>query len=115
MTVRLKGSLLSDVGPTPALKMTASLNGTISPVSEGELCSQRSKLEITQNGTSVCPPKKGPVEMSYDVIIAYPYYKKGNYTVRVQMNATDGTRMTDFEGTVWVNGEAVDGDGGGWV
>lgn len=52
--------------------------------------------------------------MTYDVIIAYPYMKKGDYTVRVQMDATDGARMTDFEGTVWIGGEADDGDGG-WV
>lgn len=51
--------------------------------------------------------------MSYDVIIAYPFMKKGNYTVHVQMFATNGTRITDFEGSVWINGEA-DGDEDGW-
>ena len=51
--------------------------------------------------------------MSYDVIIAYPWMKKGNYTVRAQMFATDSSRMTDFEGTVWVEGGADDGDG--WI
>jgi len=110
--VRLKGNLTSDIGPRPVLKLTAALNGTIGPSYESEICF--SKLQIKQNGTSVCPPKKGQAEMTYDVIIAYPYMKKGDYTVRVQMDATDGARMTDFEGTVWIGGEADDGDGG-WV
>lgn len=113
MTVSLIGNLISDIGPKPLLKVTAALNGTIGPSAESELCD--SKLEITQNGTSVCPPKKGPVEMSYDIIIPYPWMKKGNYAVHAQMYATNGARMTDFEGTVWVNGEAGDGDGEGWV
>jgi len=112
LTVRLKGNLTSDIGPKPLLGLTAALNGTIGPGYTSDLCS--SKLDITQNGTMSCPPRKGPVEMTYDIIIAYWWLKKGNYTVRVRMNATDGTRMTDFEGTVWVNGEVDDGDGGGW-
>lgn len=92
--------------------MTAALNWTIGPGYTSDLCS--SKLEMTQNGKRVCPPREGPVEMTYDVITAYWWLKKGNYTVRVQLKATDGTRMTDFEGTVWVNVEVDDGDGGGW-
>lgn len=109
--MRLKGDLNSDIGSKPLLKMTAALNGTIGPSYESDICS--SKLKITQDGKTVCPPQKGPVEMSYDVIIAYPFMKKGNYTVHVQMFATNGTRITDFEGSVWINGEA-DGDEDGW-
>jgi predicted NAD/FAD-binding protein len=66
-----------------------------------------------QDGKSVCPPKKGPVEMTYTSIIVHPFYKKGNYAAHVQMWATDGSRITDFEGTVWVNG-GIDGDDG-WL
>lgn len=59
----------------------------------------------------MCPPKEGQLEMTYDVVITYPYMKKENYRVRVQTDATDGARMTDFEGTVWIYGEADDDDG----
>lgn len=38
--------------------------------------------------------------------------KKGNYSVRAELYATDGSRMTDFEGTVFVIGEAGDGKDG---
>lgn len=112
MTLRLVGTLTSSIGSDPRLRITASLNGTVGPSVEIKLCTN-SKLEITQNGsTTSCPPEKGPVEMSYRVIIPYTWLKKGNYTVRAEMYATSGARITDFEGTVWVDGK--DGDGDGW-
>ncbi len=49
--------------------------------------------------------------MSYSVVIPYWWMKKGNYTVHAQMHTVDGTRLTGFEGTVSINGEAgSDGD-----
>ncbi len=49
--------------------------------------------------------------MSYSVVIPYWSLKKGNYTVGVEMYATEGARITSFAGTTWVNGEAGEGDG----
>ena len=50
--------------------------------------------------------------MSYRVLIPYWVLKKGDYTVHAGMYATCGLRLTEFEGTVFVNGEAGDGSGG---
>lgn len=111
MNLSLKGNLTSDVGLKPRIKLTVSLNGTVGPRVESDFCSQP-KIEITQNGKNVCPPKQGPIDMSYSAVIPYWWLKKGNYTVQVEMYATDGERMTRFEGTTWVNGEA--GEGEGW-
>ena len=111
MTVFLVGNLRSDIGDKPRVKLTASLNSTVGPSVESEICSQP-KIEIRQNGTLVCPPKKGKVQMAYSVTIPYWVLKKSNYTVHVEMYATDDSRMTDFEGTVFVDGEAGDGDDG---
>jgi hypothetical protein len=110
MILRLRGNINSDIGPNPRLKVTVSLNGTVGPGFEADLCSN-DKLDIRQNGASMCPPKRGAVEMSYSAVIPYWWLKKGNYTVHTEMYATNGARMTDFEGTVWVNGDA-DGDDG---
>jgi len=110
-TLTLTGTLTSALGPTPLIKVTASLNGTLGPSVTDKLCNHR--LEITQNEAHKCPPEKGPVEMSYSVMIPYPWLKKGYYTVRTEMFTTKGEKMTDFEGTVWVDGE-VGGDDG-WV
>jgi len=110
MTLRLNGSLTTDVGSKARIKLTVAMNGTVGPSTESDLCSQ-DKLEITQNGTTVCSLARGSVEMSYSVVIPYWWMKKGNYTVRTQMHTADGTRLTGFEGTVWINGEAgCDGD-----
>ena len=109
MTLRLRGKLTTDVGSKVRIKLTVALNGTVWPSFESDLCSQ-GKLEITQNGTSVGLLKSGSVEMSYRVVIPYWVMEKGNYSVRTEMYTDGGARMTDFEGTVWVNGEA-DGDG----
>jgi len=112
MTLRLAGVLKSDVGAEPRIKITVSLNNHVGPQSESPLCFQQGKIEITQNGTRVCPPRKGSVLMEYSVGIPYWVLKKGNYTVGVEMHATNGSRMTAFEGTVFVNGRLGDGDGG---
>lgn len=111
MTLRLRGILNSDIGPEPRIKLTASLNGTVGPSIESAFCSRDQNIEITQNGTSLCPPKQGPVEMTYSINIPFSWLKKGEYSVRTQIFTTDGTRMTDFEGSVWVNGEANGNDG----
>ena len=68
-------------------------------------------IKITPDSSKVPFLTRGPIEMSYSAVIPYWWMKKGNYTVHVEMNATDGARMTGFEGTVWVNGE-VGGDPG---
>lgn len=73
------------------------------------------KLEINQDGKPVCPLQRGPVEMTYKAGIAYAWSKSGNHTVQVQMFASNDTRMTDFEGTVWINGGIEGGDGWLWL
>lgn len=108
MTLRLRGKLNSDVGDKARIKLIVALNGTVGPSVDSDLCAQR-KIEITQNGSRVCSLKSGPIEMSYSVVIPYTWLAKGNYTVHAEMNTADGARMTDFEGTVWINGEADDG------
>lgn len=113
MTLRLRGCLKSDIGAKARVKVIVSLNGTVGPGFEDDLCDEP-KIEVTQNGTRVRSLSSGPVEMSYRVVIPYTWLKKGNYTVRTEMYANDGSRMTGFEGTVWVNGEADD-DGSGWA
>ncbi len=110
MTLRLRASLKSDVGSEARIKLAVWLNGTVGPGGEYDLFAQQ-RLKIVQNGTSVHSLSRGPVEMSYSVVIPYWWLKKGDYTVRAEMYAANGTRMTGFEGTVWVNGEA---DGVGW-
>lgn len=110
MTLRLRGRLNSEVGSKPSIKVTVSLNGTVGPGFESDVCGQ-SEFEITQNGTKVRSLTSGPVEISYNTVVCCCWLKKGNYTVHAQMYATNGSRMTGFEGTVWVNGE-IDGDDG---
>lgn len=110
MTLRLRGPLKSEVGSKPSIKVVVSLNGTVGPDFESELCG-RSEFEILQNGAKVRSLTSGPVEMSYSTVVCYWWLKKGNYTVHAQIYATNGSRMTGFEGILWVNGE-VDGDDG---
>lgn len=100
----LKGTILSSIGAYPRIKVTASLNGTVGPSIEDDLCVNK-KLKIKQHGRPICPPSKGPVEMSYYVMIPLLWMKKGFYTVRTEIYATGGERVTDFEGTVWLDGE----------
>ena len=47
--------------------------------------------------------------MLYTTFLPADFMDKGNYTVRVEMWATDGARMTDLEGTVWVEGRRGEG------
>lgn len=54
--------------------------------------------------------KSGPIEMSYSAVIPYWWLEKGDYTVHPEMYTAHGTRMTEFEGTVWVDGEAGSSD-----
>lgn len=55
--------------------------------------------------------EQGSVRMWYTNYIPYPWMEKGNYKVRNGMWNGDGRRMTEFEGTVWVEGR---GEVGGW-
>jgi len=107
------GEIISDIGADPYLKWSASFDGLKgSPGSDLVLPLRSSaaiELEIQQNGTNMCPPEKGPVDMSFSLRFPAPWVKRGYYTVRTEMFATDGRRMTDFEGTVWVDGYEGDG------
>lgn len=102
------GDIISDIGSDPRLKWTASFDGLKgSPGSEVALPLHSNagiELQIQQNGREMCPPEKGPVNMSFSLRFPTPWVKRGSYTVRTEMYATDGRRMTDFEGTVWVDG-----------
>lgn len=69
-------------------------------------------LEITPHGTSVSSLQRGAVEMASRVVVPYSWLEKGNYTVvHAEMCTAHGARMTDFEGPIWVDGEAGDGAG----
>ena len=46
--------------------------------------------------------------MVYDTMFPFFEYPKGWYTVSVTIKATDQSRITAFQGTIWVAGE----DGG---
>lgn len=112
MTLRLKGTITSPIGPNPRIQITLSINGTVGPRIEDKLCSN-GKLEIKQKITATgnCAPEEGAVEMVYSAMIPYIWLKKGDYTVRTEMYSSNGGRMTDFEGTIWVEGKQVEGDG----
>lgn len=72
---------------------------------ETKLCADN-LIRVLQNGTDApCPPEKGLVEVLYVTSMPAAYIDKGYWTVRVEAWATDGTRITDMEGTVWVEGE----------
>lgn len=95
----------ADIGENPRLRTTFSLNGTSAPSVETKLCADN-LIRVLQNGTDApCPPEKGLVEVLYVTSMPAAYIDKGYWTVRVEAWATDGTRITDMEGTVWVEGE----------
>lgn len=71
---------------------------------EGKLCTN-DPVKIRQDGKPAdCPPKKGSIHISYTSVIPVPFLPKGNYTVLVEMWATDGERISEFEGTHFVDG-----------
>lgn len=84
---------------------------------EKKLCAD-SKIKITQRGVPLPDgqtPTDGNVTMSYKNLIPYTWLKKGWYTVRVEMYASEEVgkaRMTGFEGGVWIKGGKGDGCGG---
>jgi hypothetical protein len=60
---------------------------------------------VRQNKEVSCPPKKGSVEMSWSMLIPTVWMETQWYRLRAEMYTTNGTTMTDFEGTVWQRGE----------
>ena len=68
--LRLRGSLKSEVGPEPRIKVTESLTGTVAPGFESGLCKPVQVL-ITQNGTKVCSLSSRPIEISYLALLPY--------------------------------------------
>ena len=86
------------------------INGTAGPAAEGMLC-PNNQLTIRQGGNDLAagvPPTDGAVEMTYEAILPYTWLDRGYYTVRAEMYTSDSLRMTDFEGTVWVDGKDPD-------
>jgi hypothetical protein len=75
-------------------------------------------MKIVQDGRCLADgevPKKEKVSMSYENGIPYIWLKKGWYTVRVEMYASEEVgkvRLTGFEGGVWIEGGKGDGCGG---
>ena len=64
-------------------------------------------MKIFQNGTELGelePPKKGQVTIAFKDYFVPWIMRKAYYTVRIEMRTTEGKRMTDFEGTIWVDG-----------
>jgi hypothetical protein len=79
------------------------LNGTAGPADDGDLCDWR--LEVRQNGTISCPPKKGRVEMSWEIFVPIEWMKTGFYRITADMRTANGIKMTAFEGTLWMEGK----------
>lgn len=83
------------------LKLTSYHNGTKIGSNERPLCNEGpGDMVIIQDGRLVCPPHEGAVAMSYSKYGLYDWFRRAFYTIRVEMWATDGTRVTDFNGTV---------------
>ena len=97
--------------------MTAYLNGRLGPSVGNTLCADR-HFKISQKGDPLSDgevPKRGDVTISYKNIIPYTWLKKGWYTVRVEMYASQEvgkSRLTGFEGSIWIEGGEGDGCGG---
>ncbi|MDI1492680.1 MAG: Phosphatidylglycerol/phosphatidylinositol transfer protein [Ramalina farinacea] len=111
-TVLLEGHLTTSIDAHASFKLTAFLNGTVGPSLEENLYDGADILEVWQHGKRARDSLvKGPVQMSYTNFIPYPWMDKGYYKVQTGMWAGDGTRMTAFEGTIWIQGE---NEGSGW-
>ena len=114
----LQGNITEDVGTKPLLYTIAYLNGRLGPSHVGILGPGNQKMKIIQDGTPLADgevPTKGEVVMSYKNLIPYTWFKKGWYTVRVEMYASEevgNARMTGFEGSIWIEGGFGDGCGG---
>jgi hypothetical protein len=106
-TILLEGILSANIGSNPSLKLSASLNGTAGPSFTDDLCSG-GILEVRQSGQISCPPNEGRVEMSWAKRIAPTWIKTGFYEIRVDMYTTNGSIMTSFEATLWVEGYDVE-------
>ncbi|KAF2424834.1 hypothetical protein EJ08DRAFT_681807 [Tothia fuscella] len=106
-TILLEGFLKADVGDHPTLKLSSFLNQTVGPSDVADLCGPGGwkPLEVRQNGTISCPPKEGRVEISWTKWLTRYWMKTGYYRTRVEMYTTNGTKMTDFEATLWLKGD----------
>lgn len=115
--VELRGYIREDIGTNPQIYVSLLVNGRPGPDAKTSLSAwDKKQFTIIQGGRQLDVdevPKKGAVVMRYKAIILYWWMCKGWYTVRSEMYASEevgGSRMTGFEGAVWVEGEASDSD-----
>jgi hypothetical protein len=101
--IHLDGIILADVGNKPTLKLSSFLNGSTGPSDTGDLCGCW-LLEVQQDGEIQCPPKKGPVKMSWTRWIPTYWMESGFHRIRAEMYTTNWSRMMDYESTMWIQG-----------
>jgi hypothetical protein len=116
LSLDLHGRIIEDIGQNPTLSVSVYLNSQLGPSFTQKLCTD-GQVKISQDGIPVADgeaPTKGEVVIGYNTPVVYGALKKGHYTVRVEMYTSEEvgkTRMTGFEGAVWVEGKG-DGRGG---
>lgn len=77
-------------------------------ITERKLCSDPAPgiagrgFVIVQNDVEVCTPKRGPVLMQFTKGNVLGMMGPGWMTLRSEMYDSDDSRITDFEGTIWV-------------
>ena len=119
MTLDLQGEIKEGIGLKPQLYVLVYLNGRPGPTMDQTLCAG-GRIEISQKGVPLSDgqiPTDGDVMIRYTALVPDAELKKGYYTVRVEMYASEEVgkaRMTGFEGAVWIEGGKGDGCGG-WV
>jgi hypothetical protein len=116
----LEGEITEDIGKEPKLSLSVYLNGYLGPERTTTLCVSKylNRFYIYQNSRQLDDgqvPVKGDVTMKYNTSIWLSEFRKGLYTVRVEMYASEevrGKRMTGWEASAWINGGRGDGCGG---
>ena len=109
----LEGTVSRDIGPDPTITFAINVNGSDGFTKTGKF-SRNANLEISQNDRVLdydAVPRPGPVKMVYDSVFPFFEYPRGWYTVSVIIKATDQSRITAFQGTIWVPGD----EGGGGI
>ena len=115
-TLELKGKITEDIGTDPQIYISVLLDGRPGADTKSLLVPLPDKFQIFQHDRGLDEdevPKKGGITMRYKSGIPTPWMCKGWYTIRCEMYASHevgGARMTGFEGTIWVDGEASDSD-----
>lgn len=98
----------------PRFKLSVSRNGTLWASSD-EMLHNTTGLSITQPGRDRDSDLvMGPVEMSgsLPLTVLAAYYQKGQYTLRMQAWMRGDEILTDWEGSIWVEGRDEDYRGG---